>query len=93
MTQVLSGTLGEVLKQAVEAEIPATVKVRLSWEDNEHILGDEQNAAAIAYLQERLEHPLTAPEEIQQAETELAELHRNLNRNRLEAGERPLFPE
>ena len=30
---------------------------------------------------------------IRQAEAELEELHQNLNKNRIEAGERPLFPE
>ena len=52
-----------------------------------------KNAAAIAYLQERLKNAPTDPEVIHQAEAELAELHQNLNKNRIEAGERPLFPE
>jgi hypothetical protein len=54
---------------------------------------DAENAAAIAYLQERLQNAPTDPDRIRQAEAELEELHQNLNKNRIEAGERPLFPE
>ena len=52
-----------------------------------------KNAAAIAYLQERLKNAPTDPEVIRQAEAEQEELLFNLNKNRVEAGERPLFPE
>jgi hypothetical protein len=54
---------------------------------------DAENAAAIAYLQARLQNAPIDPETIRQAEAELEELHRNLDKNRREAGERPLFPE
>ena len=54
---------------------------------------DSENAAAIAQLQAwRKEEATHDPEEIRQAEVELNELMHNLNRNRIESGERPLFP-
>ena len=54
---------------------------------------DAENVAAIAYLQEPLQNVPTDPDRVRQAEAELEELHQNLNKNRIEAGERPLFPE
>jgi len=52
-----------------------------------------KNAAAIAYLDRRLKEEATDdPEEIRKADAELEELMENLNRNRIESGERPLFP-
>ncbi len=52
-----------------------------------------KNAAAIAYLDRRLKEEATDdPEEIRKADAEVEELMQNLNRNRIESGERPLFP-
>lgn len=54
---------------------------------------DKENAAAIAQLQAwRNEEATDDPEEVRRAEAELHELMQNLNRNRIESGERPLFP-
>ena len=53
---------------------------------------DPKAASLILYLQERLKNALTDPEEIKQAEREQEELLHNLNKNRMDAGERPLFP-
>ena len=54
---------------------------------------DAENAAAIAQLQAWLKEEATDdPEEIRKADAEVAELMDNLNRNRIESGERPLFP-
>lgn len=53
---------------------------------------DEENAAAIALLQSWLAAAPTDPEEIRQGEADLDEFMKNLNRNRIESGERPLFP-
>ena len=54
---------------------------------------DEENAAAIAYLKRRIAEEATDdPEEIRKADAEVQEFMENLNRNRIEAGERPLFP-
>src|SRR5258708_28986673 len=54
---------------------------------------DPKSASAIAYLQEKVIRAITEPEEIRQAELELAALQRPLNDNRLAAGESPLFTE
>ena len=52
-----------------------------------------KNAAAIAYLDRRFSEEATDdPDEIRKSEEEIAELMNNLNRNRIENGERPLFP-
>ncbi len=51
-----------------------------------------KNAAAIALLQSWIAEAPTDPKEIRQADAELEELMQNLNRNRIESGERPLFP-
>ncbi len=52
-----------------------------------------KNAAAIAYLKQRISEEATDdPEDIRAADAEVNELMENLNRNRIEAGERPLFP-
>lgn len=54
---------------------------------------DEENAAAIAQLQAwKKEEASNNPDEIRQAEADLNELILNLNRNRIESGERPLLP-
>ncbi len=53
---------------------------------------DEKGASLLAYLNERLGSALTDPEAIREAEAEQAELAQNLDRNRVEAGERPVFP-
>src|SRR5437016_7338009 len=54
---------------------------------------DRKSAAAIAYLQEKVNRAITDPEMIRQAEGELDALQRRLNENRIAAGETPLFPE
>ncbi len=46
----------------------------------------------IALLESWLADAPTDPEEIRQAEAERNEFLHNLNRNRIESGERPLFP-
>ncbi len=53
---------------------------------------DEKKAAAIALLESWLAEAPTDPEEIRQAEADRNEFLQNLNRNRVESGERPLFP-
>jgi hypothetical protein len=52
-----------------------------------------KNTAAIAYLTKRIEEERTDnPEEVRQANAEIEELLNNLNKNRVESGERTLFP-
>lgn len=53
---------------------------------------DAENAAAIALLESWIAAAPTDPEEIRQAEAERNEFLNNLNKNRIESGERPLFP-
>lgn len=52
----------------------------------------EKKAAAIALLESWIAAAPTDPEDIHQAEADLNEFMENLNRNRIESGERPLFP-
>ncbi len=54
---------------------------------------DPKSAAAIAYLQERMNRAITDPDEIRTAESELDMLQQRLNDNRIAAGEAPLFPQ
>ena len=51
-----------------------------------------KNAAAIALLESWIADAPTDPEEIRQAEAERSEFLDKLNNNRIESGERPLFP-
>lgn len=53
---------------------------------------DDENDAAIALLQSWIDAAPTDLEEIREAEAERDEFMQNLNRNRIESGERPLFP-
>jgi hypothetical protein len=51
-----------------------------------------KKTAAIALLESWIEAAPTHPEEIRRAEAERNEFLQNLNQNRLESGEIPLFP-
>ena len=92
--QVIQGSWEEIAAHAPEFE-GRKLTLIVSEEQPESApppVIDEKTASSILYLQERLKNPLTDPEEIKQAEAEQAELLDNLNKNRVEAGERPLFP-
>lgn len=52
---------------------------------------DDENAAAIALLDSWIAAAPTDPDEIRIAEEERNEFIRNLNKNRIESGEKPLF--
>lgn len=55
---------------------------------------DAENAAAIAQTQAWMKEEATDdPEEIRQADADLNELLQNLNKNRIESGGKPLFPD
>ena len=54
---------------------------------------DAKSAAAIAYLQERMNSAITDPDEVRMAESDLGMLQQRLNENRIASGERPLFPQ
>ena|SRR3569833_174043 len=53
---------------------------------------DDENTAAVAMLEGFLADSPTDPEAQAQAEADFAEFTKNLNENRVAAGERPLFP-
>lgn len=97
--QVIDGPLGDVREQLNALPDVGLHAHVVLWNEEPLITEapfpaiDAQNAAAIEYLLERLKNAPTDPEEIRRAEAELEELHQNLNRNRIEAGEYPLFPE
>ncbi|MDQ2732760.1 MAG: hypothetical protein M3Y56_13965 [Armatimonadota bacterium] len=74
----------EYIKKLVQEHLPP-VEVTAQQEE-------ERKAAAIALLQSWIEAAPTDPEEIRQAEVDVKELMDNLNRNRVESGERPLYP-
>ena len=93
--QIIQGSWEEIAAHAPEFE-GRKLTLIVSEEQPENAPSpviDEKTASLILYLQERLKNAPTDPELIRQAEDELAELHQNLNKNRIEAGERPLFPE
>lgn len=54
---------------------------------------EEKRAAAIALLESWIAALPTDPEEIRQGDAERNEFLQNLNRNRIDSGERPLFSE
>ena len=93
--QIIQGTWDDIAAHADELRGRKLTLVVAAEEPHEEAFSapDAENAAAIAYLQERLKSAPTDPEAIRQAEAELEALHRQLNQNRIDAGERPLFPE
>lgn len=63
----------------------------------EHLAPEEtqrtaENDPALALLESWLAAAPTDPEEIRDADADRGEFLKNLNRNRIESGERPLFP-
>ena len=75
----------EYVKQLVKEHLPSAVP------DTRPVIDDE-NAAAIALLDSWIAKLPTDPEEIRKAEADRNEFYESLNRNRIESGERPLFP-
>lgn len=78
-------TLAEYVKKVLKEHLPSvqTAPPPLT----------EKKAATIAYLKQRIAEDATEdPEEIRKADAEVQELMENLDRNRIESGERPLFP-
>ncbi len=77
----------DYLKRLVKEHLPIVVTTPAQ-------VIDEENAAAIAQIQAwGREEATDDPEEIRQAEADLKELMFSLNRNRIDSGERSLFPE
>jgi hypothetical protein len=94
MTQTFETTIPELLKKwnLGEIDIPEDTKISVSYEDEE-MLRERRKKEGIAFLLDRINNPLTDPDEIEEAERDLKEFQNRLNQNRLELGDRPLFPE
>jgi len=91
-TKTYRGTWDELMSRRHEIAPDAVLEVKV-YEPETPETVSAKNAAAIAYLKQRMAEEVTDdPEEIRQSEANLAELLHNLNRNRIESGERPLFP-
>ena len=85
-------TWEELMRHRSEIAPDAVLEVKVYAPEAKPVVS-AKNAAAIAYLKQRIAEDATDdPEEIRQADAEVQELMENLNRNRIEAGERPLFP-
>ena len=85
-------TWDELMSRRSEIAPGAVLEVKV-YEPEARPEVSAKNAAAIAYLKQRIaEESTNNLEEIRTANAEVNELIGNLNRNRIEAGERPLFP-
>jgi hypothetical protein len=86
------GTWEELMRHRSEIAPDAVLEVKV-YEPEAAPPVSTKNAAAIALLQSWLNEEKTDdPEEIRQADADVNEFMENLNRNRIESGERPLFP-
>ncbi len=91
-TKTYRVTWDELMSRRSEIAPDAVLEVRV-YEPEAMPEVTAKNAAAIAYLRQRIAEEATDdPEEIREADAEVNELIMNLNRNRVESGERPLFP-
>ena len=70
----------EYVKRIIKEHLPSTPS-------------KEETDPFLAMLKARLAQASTDPEEVQEAEEDLAEFMRNMNQTRREAGERILYPE
>lgn len=86
--EIIEGTWEEISLQADKLN---GHRLRVTILPDEEQPVDAKNAAAIAYLQERLKNAPTDPELIRQAEAELEELHQNLNNIRRDRGNLECF--
>lgn len=88
-TKVYRGTWDELMRRRDEFAPDAVLEMKVLTP-----VVSEKNAAAIALLQSWIEEDATDdPEKLRRADAEIAELMDNLNQNRLDSGERPLFSE
>jgi hypothetical protein len=94
MTQTFETTIPELLKKwnLGEIDIPEDTKISVSYEDEE-TLRERRKKESLEFLYNIVNNPLTDPKEIEEAERDLKEFQNRLNQNRLELGDRPLFPE
>ena len=85
-------TWDELMSRRSEIASDAILEVKV-YEPETSATISAKNAAAIAYLKQRIAEDATDdPEELRQSDAEVQELMGDLNRNRVEAGDRPLFP-
>ncbi len=78
----------DYLKRLVKEHLPSAPAAPPLLEPD----SQEKRAAAVALLESWIAALPTDPEEIRRAEAEHHEFLQNLNRNRIESGERPLLP-
>lgn len=91
-TKTYRVTWDELMSRRGEIAPDAVLEVKV-YEPEAPVKISAKNAAAIAYLKQRIAEDATDDtEEIRKADAEVQEFMENLNRNRIEAGERPLFP-
>ncbi len=94
LIQTYRGTWDELMTRRAEFAPDAVLEVRVYAPEAIEPVISEKNAAAIALLQSWIEEDFTDdPEERRRAAAEIADLQNNLNKNRAESGERPLFPQ
>lgn len=87
--KIYRGTWDELMRRRDEFAPDAVLEVKVYAP-----VVSEKNAAAIALLQSWIEEDATDdPEKLRRADAEIAELTDNLNKNRIDSGERPLFSE
>ena len=94
-TKTYRGTWDELMRRRDEFAPDAVLEVKVYAPQSEAKppVISEKNAAAIALLQSWIEEDYTNdPDERRQAAAEIADLQNNLNKNRIESGERALFP-
>ncbi len=88
-TKTYRVTWDELMRRRDEIAPDAMLEVRVYPPE---VRRTAKNDAAIALLESWIAAAPTDPEEIRQADAEAQELMDSLNRNRIETGERPIFP-
>ena len=91
-TKTYRVTWDELMSRRSEIAPGAVLEVKVYEPEPEPKISSK-NAAAVAQLRAWAQEEATDdPEEIRLAQANLDELMYNLNKNRIESGERPLFP-
>ena len=90
-TKTFRGTWDELMRRRDEFAPDAVLEMKVYAPEAPPVVS-EKNAAAIALLESWIEEDFTNdPQERRRAAIEIAELCDNLNKNRVESGEKPLF--
>lgn len=95
LSKIYRGTVDEVFRHRAEIPIGATVELKVIEEfaAEDAPLADPKAAASIALLRSWIAQAPTDPEAIREAEEDLREFKKGLNRSRKETGARLHFPE